>query len=532
MLDSVCTTIMGQSPPSTTYNEVGHGAPFFQGKAEFTDLFPVATKWCTSPSKMANANDILLSVRAPVGPTNLAPADCCIGRGLAAIRPEGRVETRYVLYTLRAFGSALREKATGTTFEAVSGDDVRGFVFPLAPLAEQRRIVAAIEEQFTRLDAGVAALRRVQAALKRYRAAVLKAAVEGKLTEAWRAQHPDVEPASALLARILAERRARWEAELRAKGKDPVKACYPEPVLPDTSNLPELPPDWCWASLDQIAVLKRGRFSIRPRNDPRYYDGVYPFLQIGDLPSEGGEIRTYRQTLNDAGLEVSRLFPAGTVLISIAASIGATGILSFPSCFPDSLVGAMCYSDTTAWYVELALRTRRRDLENSSYASGGQPNISLPVLQALAIPFPPLAEQERIVGEVEQRLSVVSELRTALLANLKRAERLRQSILQRAFAGQLVPQDPTDEPASVLLERVRSERQAQADDTSHARNGRGQRGRQPSKTRAAVGREEDANGHPELVGEAVSGMRQNPLWEAEAVASGVRPTAAGEGEEG
>ena len=116
--------------------------------------------------------------------------------------------------------------------------------------------MAAIEEQFTRLDAGVAALRRARAALKRYRAAVLKAAVEGRLTAAWRAAHPDAEPAAALLRRILAERRARWEADQRAKGKDPAKARYDEPAAPDTAGLPALPEGWAWATVDAANIRR------------------------------------------------------------------------------------------------------------------------------------------------------------------------------------------------------------------------------------------------------------------------------------
>jgi type I restriction enzyme, S subunit len=152
-LEDICTIIMGQSPPSSEYNENGKGLPFFQGKAEFTDLFPEVRKWCTAPTKIAEANDILLSIRAPVGPTNLAPSLCCIGRGLAAIRPKDEIQVRYVLYAIRTFNSNLTQLGTGSTFEAVSGDIVRAFEIPLAPLVEQKRIVDAIEQQFTRLAA-------------------------------------------------------------------------------------------------------------------------------------------------------------------------------------------------------------------------------------------------------------------------------------------------------------------------------------------------------------------------------------------
>jgi len=189
-LKDICAIIMGQSPPSSAYNEDGEGLPFFQGKAEFTDRFPEVRKWCNAPTKIAEENDILLSVRAPVGPTNLAPSLCCIGRGLAAIRPDQDIQVLYVFYAIRAFNSFLTEQGTGTTFDAVSGDDIRTFEIPLAPTNEQDRIIAAIEQQFTRLDAGVASLRRAKEKLKRYRAAVLKTAVEGKLTEEWRGEHP------------------------------------------------------------------------------------------------------------------------------------------------------------------------------------------------------------------------------------------------------------------------------------------------------------------------------------------------------
>ena len=147
----------------------------------------------------------------------------------------------------------------------------------LAPLNEQRRIVAKIEELFSELDAGVAALERAKANLKRYRASVLKAAVDGSLTAEWRAKHPEIEPASKLLERILAERRRKWEADQLAKfkaaGKEPPKnwrAKYAEPSPPDTSNLPELPESWCWATLDAVALIVGGITKDKKRANIKY----------------------------------------------------------------------------------------------------------------------------------------------------------------------------------------------------------------------------------------------------------------------
>jgi type I restriction enzyme S subunit len=279
------------------------------------------------------------------------------------------------------------------------------------------------------------------------------------LTEAAlaRAEGRDYEPADVLLERILAERRARWEAENPGKR-------YKEPAPVDASGLLELPEGWVWATLAQRFDVQRGRFSVRPRNDPRYYGGPYPFVQIGDLPKEGGSIRSFSQTLNEDGLRVSRMFRKGTVLIAIVgATIANTGILAFDSCCPDSLVAIQADEAVPLHYVDLYLRAKKLELRHSSYASGGQPNINLRILKPYPFPLPPADEQVRIVNEVERRLSVVGELEKQVEAALKRAERLRQAILKHAFEGRLVPQDPEDEPASVLLERIKAQRAGQGE---------------------------------------------------------------------
>ena len=259
-LGDSCLVIQGQSPPGTTYNTDGIGLPFLQGKAEFADLYPTAVKWCSSPSKIAIPGDVLISIRAPVGPTNICAIKSCIGRGLAAIRPSSGVPSRYILYALRATEHELRSRSTGTTFEAIRGDDLRSHVLPLPPLPEQHRIVAEIEEHFTRIDASVAALKRVQANLKRYRASVLKAACEGRLVpteaELARTEGRDYEPADQLLERILAERRARWDAQEKHRGK------YVEPSPPDPSDLPELPEGWVWGRFDQVVWTLEGGTAV------------------------------------------------------------------------------------------------------------------------------------------------------------------------------------------------------------------------------------------------------------------------------
>ncbi|MDP2199586.1 MAG: restriction endonuclease subunit S, partial [Sulfurimicrobium sp.] len=286
-------------------------------------------------------------------------------------------------------------------------------------------------------------LKRVKANLKRYKAAVLKAAVEGRLveTEAERARKRTPSPLAGegggegagyetgaqLLQRILETRRSQW----KGKGK------YKEPAAPDTTALPELPEGWVWSTMPQLGELNRGKSKHRPRDDERLYGGPYPFIQTGDVRKSGGSIRTHSQTYSDFGLQQSRLWPAGTLCITIAANIAETGVLKFAACFPDSVVGfLMEASEITTRYVEYFIRTAREKLERFAPATA-QKNINLEVLEAVCVPLPPLSEQHRIVAEVDRRLSILSETEAQVETNLRRAERLRQSILSRAFSGDL-----------------------------------------------------------------------------------------------
>src|SRR5208283_6035209 len=126
--------ILGQSPPSSTYNETGDGLPFFQGKLEFGDLYPIVQKWCSHPNKIANKGDVLLSIRAPVGATNIALERCCIGRGLAALHPVADVPSLFILYSIRAFEEKIKEQSTGSTFDAITGERLKKIDLPLPPL--------------------------------------------------------------------------------------------------------------------------------------------------------------------------------------------------------------------------------------------------------------------------------------------------------------------------------------------------------------------------------------------------------------
>jgi len=188
----VTEIVLGQSPPSSTYNNEGLGLPFFQGKAEFQELYPEIKKWCSSPKKIAEKGDVLISVRAPVGPTNISPAKSCIGRGLAAIKPNEQITSKYILYICRAFKNDIAKESTGTTFKAITGSQLKSFKFPYAKIDEQQKIVEEIEKRFSIADEVEKTVDKSLEQAEKLRQSILKKAFEGKLTEKWREQHPEL----------------------------------------------------------------------------------------------------------------------------------------------------------------------------------------------------------------------------------------------------------------------------------------------------------------------------------------------------
>ena len=202
---------------------------------------------------------VLFSSRAPIGYVAVAANPVATNQGFKSFVPPNELDAQFLFYFLKRARSLALALSSGTTFQEVSKKRAAMIPLALAPLPEQRRIVAKLDELFAELDAGVAALERAQAKLKRYRASVLKAAVGGKLTEEWRRNNPPDETGEELLQRILVERRKRWEqeqlAKFTAKGQKPTKNWqqkYRDPVEPNISKLPELPEGWCWATVDQI----------------------------------------------------------------------------------------------------------------------------------------------------------------------------------------------------------------------------------------------------------------------------------------
>ena len=397
-LKECCTIIAGQSPESKYYNTEGIGIPFFQGKADFGEVYPTIRVYCSQPTKIAEKDDILLSVRAPVGPTNLSPGRVCIGRGLTAIRPSEILNLKYLLHYFRYFEAQLQQKGTGTTFKAITQDVVRNLDIPIPSLEEQERIVTRIEELFSKLDNGVETLRKTQQQLAVYRQAVLKQAFKGHFTN-----HENLQI------------ELEWVSAT------------------ESSKLPEIPSEWRYVALSKLGDLGRGKSKHRPRNDARLFEnGKYPFIQTRDVKAAKRYITEYNKMYGEFGLQQSKLWPQGTLCITIAANIAETAFLGIDACFPDSVVGFTPFEFVSSEYVKHFIESQKLRLWAFAPATA-QKNINLDTLENLIIPYCSLNEQKSVVAEIESRMTICDNIEKTVDTALQQAEAMRQSVLKQAF---------------------------------------------------------------------------------------------------
>lgn len=413
----------------------------------------------------------ILSRTLPVG---VAEVSGTMNQDLKGVRPAKGIESMFLAYQLIGREREVLKKCSkhGTTVASIDTERLHDFEIRLAPPPEQRRIVAKIEELFSDLDAGVAALKRVRANLKRYRAAVLKAAVEGRLTEEWRARNSAIEPASVLLERILAERRAKWEQDQLRKfketGKTPPKGWrekYKSPAAQAEASETDLPTSWCIARLAQVAFFQNGR----PFPSGEYVPAGVRLLRPGNLFADGS-VRwnakntqclpeTFAQGNPDHVIRAHELVMNLTAQSLKDEFLGRTCLTA-----PDErclLNQRLARIDTVSgidrrFALFLLKGSRFRRFVDGLNTGSLIQHMFTSQLDEFVFPLPPLAEQAAIAAEVDRRLSVADAAEKEVEHALQRAARLRQAILKRAFEGKLVPQDPTDEPAVAFLQRIKA----------------------------------------------------------------------------
>jgi len=435
-----------------------------------TDITSGQINWSTVPyctkepddltKYLLEPGDIVISRAGSVGVSYLITDifNSVFASYLIRFRPHEQFNKKYVYYYLKspAYWKAIGKSTLGIAIPNVNATKLAKIKIPIAPENEQSRIVSEIEKQFSRLDEAFENLKRVKANLKKYKASVLKAAVEGKLTEDWRKANPDVEPADKLLERILVERRQKWEelelAKMKAKGKVPQddnwKKKYKGPDNPEIIDLPLLPDGWIWVNIDQIILLltdyhANGSYKILKQNvEILGPDNYAIYVRATNL--EKNNFKTNLKYVTKKAhmfLKKSEVFGNEIIIgkIGNAGKVYFMPKLDRPCTLGMNLFMLRFSQITVVRYIYYHLISFFSENEIKSKVKGvGNPSIDKKAVRSLRIALPPIEEQKELLKLVDEKISLISNLEFELIKHLSRAERLRQSILKKAFSGKLV----------------------------------------------------------------------------------------------
>lgn len=360
------------------------------------------------------ANDLLISIAGSLGKSAIV-RECDLpintNQAIAFVRLfADKIDVNYIRNTIESplINSVLTKQTKVTSIPNLTLEIIKDCPIPLPPLSEQQRIVERIEELFAKLDEAKERLQEVADSFAVRKAAILHKAFTGELTKQWRLENGVSDES--------------WEEK----------------------------------KLGEVGVLERGRSKHRPRNDERLFGGIYPFIQTGDIANADMFIEKHNQTLSDFGMQQSKLFAKNTICITIAANIGKVAILSYDSCFPDSVVGLKTDEKTDFKYVYYYLSTQQKELESKAPATA-QKNINLKVLNDLDIFIPSLPEQHEIVRLIDDLLARERAAQQAAEQALASIDLMKKSILARAFRGELGTNKASEASALELLKQVLAE---------------------------------------------------------------------------
>lgn len=478
-LGLVCRVINGFPFPSDRFS-TERGTPLIRIRDVLAGWTDTRFDGEYEPQYIVSRGELLVGMD---GDFNCAPwrgEPALLNQRVCKVVPDERhYSARFLKYTIQGYLSAINAHTPSMTVKHLSSRTLADCPLPLPPRGEQERVADSLDEMLGDLDSAAAALERVQRNLKRYRATVLQAAVEGRLVpteaELARADGRDYEPASELLKRILAERRHRWEeaelARLKAAGKAPKddkwKGKYEEPVAVDAASLPGLPGGWCWVSMASLCETNPQNGLYVPQTE--YGDGT-PILRIDDYQVDWSRrAEELQRVLIPAADAAKYRLREGDLIINRVNSPSHLGkalvvrAKHAPAIFESNMMRIRINDSVVPAFVEKYVNSaagKRRLTQNAKWAVN-QASINQQDVVSTPVPLAPFVEQERIVDEVERLLSLCDEALAGASKAHADAARLRQSILKWAFEGKLVDQDPNDEPASVLLDRIRAERAAQ-----------------------------------------------------------------------
>ena len=475
-LEKVCSQIVGGGTPSTKIIQYWQGSIPWITSADILDIKTVLPKKYITVDAIKNSatnivprGTIIVVTRVSLGKIAIAPFDLCFSQdNQGLIFYDNIVDANYALFYLYTAVFSFKYSGRGTTINGVTKNQLKNLFFRFPPLPEQRAIVAKIEQLFSELDSGVENLKKAQAQLKVYRQAVLKWAFEGKLTEEWRKKQKDLPTAETLLAQIKTEREK--QAEKSNKKLKPIPPISKE----ELAKIPELPEGWCWVKIDVLHKnekhsVKAGPFGSALKKEFYVESGykVYGQEQVISGDSKIGDYFINEEKYKE--LESCKIKP-NDILISLVGTIGKVLILP-ENCLPGIINPRLIkISLNTHFYLPIFFKYYFESsfLKNiyKANASGTTMDVlNLGVITELPFTFCSVAEQQQIVQEIEDRLSVCDKLEETIAQSLQKVESLRQSILKKAFTGKLLTKteleevrNATDwEPAEKLLQRIKKE---------------------------------------------------------------------------
>ncbi len=432
--------VFGGGTPSTSVPDFWEGSIPWITSADLGENLKVTprksiTKQAidASATNLVPAGSVIVATRVGLGKVGIAETAICFSQDCQGLVVDTKTcDSKFAALQLKQRVQIFRHISRGTTINGVTKKQLLDLPFQLPPLSIQRRIVAEIEKQFSRLDEAIAYLKRVKANLKRYKAAVLKAAVEGKLTEEWRKAHKDkIEPASVLLERI------REERNKKANGRKEHRRglINQTPTKMDNSDLPNLPEGWVWARVGQLYAIVGG--GTPSTSVAEYWKGDIPWITSADIYGLK-DIRPRKKITKEAiENSATSLVPGGSLIVVTRVGLGKIALTRKPLCFSQdsqALIGNTLLSpDYSLYYLSQAVQIFKYKHRGTTIAG-----VTKKQLSELPFALPSLAEQQKIMEEIERRLAVEEELEKEVMTNLQRAERLRQAILHEAFTGQFL----------------------------------------------------------------------------------------------
>ncbi|MEM5471476.1 restriction endonuclease subunit S [Hoeflea sp. AS60] len=408
----------------------------------------------SSSAKILPKKAVLFTSRAPIGYCAIASSEIATNQGFKSLTLSCGISPEYTRKYLIWSKPYLESLASGTTFLELSGSKLAEASFPLPPLAEQKRIVAKLDALATKSARARTDLARIDTLVTRYKQAVLRSAYKGKLTSDWRSERVQLESAAQLIDRTpepKQPRGGRIATETVIQGKAALSVNPP--------NVPA-PPYWSWVNLNRVARQETGH--TPSRSHPEWWDGDVPWIGIKDAGAHHGQtiFETF-QTTNEDGLanSAARLLPEGTVCLSRTASVGYVTMLGKPMATSQDFVTWTCTEALSPKFLMYALMAEGDDIRDFGKGTT-HTTIYFPEVRAMHICLAPLDEQHEIVRCIESAFQKIDRLAADAKRALELVRKLDEAILAKAFKGQLVPQDPNDEPASILLEHIKAERAA------------------------------------------------------------------------